>query len=328
MSNLESAIRDIDLAIEGMYNEDCLKKLQYRLHAVMVHEGGIESGHYWAYVFDHKKKSWLKFNDNTVTEATWEELLKESVGGHSNTSAYSLVYIDTSKPDTLAESDRVMGKFSASFEQSPPMFCLTVSLDLFVLEGDSSMEKMESGAIESLINILPNDLASFVTEDNLLFEKERRKWDIDQENRKKQEAILRECAAGTNTDPNSDVEVRNKQIPAKSSQSTSQFHFTLFRSFRKSSRTSTLTPSCQCGPLVTSSRLTLRRYEKGPSACTRHSKPSQRRPCIIISVFYNPPILLSFPKVAWNRSSCTCLRMEPPRSCRRWPFLSSSRYPV
>lgn len=46
---------------------------------------------------------WLKFNDNTVNEASWEELLKESVGGHSNTSAYSLVYIDTSKPEILLQ---------------------------------------------------------------------------------------------------------------------------------------------------------------------------------------------------------------------------------
>ena len=44
---------------------------------------------------------WLKFNDNTVNEASWEELVKESFGGHSNTSAYSLVYIDASKPDLL-----------------------------------------------------------------------------------------------------------------------------------------------------------------------------------------------------------------------------------
>ncbi len=48
---------------------------------------------------------WLKFNDNTVNEANWEELAKESMGGHSNTSAYSLVYIDTSKPDLLLDAE-------------------------------------------------------------------------------------------------------------------------------------------------------------------------------------------------------------------------------
>ena len=102
-----------------MYSDVKLKELEYRLHAVMVHEGGVDSGHYWAYVRDHKRKVgaqkmcrivnnflqnkqvWLKFNDNTVNEASWEELVKESIGGHSNTSAYSLVYIDASKPELL-----------------------------------------------------------------------------------------------------------------------------------------------------------------------------------------------------------------------------------
>ena len=95
ISNLNSAIKKIESQIELMYSEENLLKHEYQLHAVMVHEGSIDSGHYWAYVLDHKRKVWLKFNDNTVNEASWEELAKESMGGHSNTSAYSLVYIGT-----------------------------------------------------------------------------------------------------------------------------------------------------------------------------------------------------------------------------------------
>ena len=53
---------------------------------------------------------WLKFNDNTVSEVTWEELVKESVGGTSNTSAYSLVYIDASKPELLMDSHDKMAQ--------------------------------------------------------------------------------------------------------------------------------------------------------------------------------------------------------------------------
>ena len=33
-----------------------LRTLQFELHAVMVHEGSIDSGHYWAYVRDHARK--------------------------------------------------------------------------------------------------------------------------------------------------------------------------------------------------------------------------------------------------------------------------------
>ena len=56
ISELESSINDIDHKIESMYLEQSLRKLEYQLHAVMVHEGGVDSGHYWAYVKDHKKQ--------------------------------------------------------------------------------------------------------------------------------------------------------------------------------------------------------------------------------------------------------------------------------
>ena len=69
----------------------------YRLHAVLVHEGQAASGHYWAYLHSPRHCKWLKFNDITVTEASWEELEKEGVGGYHNTSAYCLVYVDANR---------------------------------------------------------------------------------------------------------------------------------------------------------------------------------------------------------------------------------------
>ena len=36
---------------------------------------------------------WLKFNDVSVHEVGWEEVVKESYGGHHNTSAYCLIYL-------------------------------------------------------------------------------------------------------------------------------------------------------------------------------------------------------------------------------------------
>jgi ubiquitin C-terminal hydrolase len=53
---LESAIKGIDDQIEKMYDDESLLKHEYQLHAVMVHEGSVDSGHYWAYVLDHKRK--------------------------------------------------------------------------------------------------------------------------------------------------------------------------------------------------------------------------------------------------------------------------------
>lgn len=65
---------------------------KYCLHAVMVHEGEAISGHYWSYVFNREANVWLKFNDISVTETSWEEVARESEGGSGTASAYCLIY--------------------------------------------------------------------------------------------------------------------------------------------------------------------------------------------------------------------------------------------
>ena len=60
MRSLETAIQGIDNQIENMYVDESLRKHEYQLHAVMVHEGSIDSGHYWAYVLDHKRKVFIQ----------------------------------------------------------------------------------------------------------------------------------------------------------------------------------------------------------------------------------------------------------------------------
>ena len=72
----------LELTEENMLLFQC----PYHLHAVLVHEGQAASGHYWAYVWALTK--WLKFNDISVTDASWDDLVKESVGGYHNASAY------------------------------------------------------------------------------------------------------------------------------------------------------------------------------------------------------------------------------------------------
>lgn len=68
-------------------------QVPYRLHAVLVHEGQANAGHYWAYIYDQPRKRWLKYNDISVTESSWEELERDSFGGSKNASAYCLMYI-------------------------------------------------------------------------------------------------------------------------------------------------------------------------------------------------------------------------------------------
>jgi len=122
MASLNKSLQDIEAAIAVMYEEPNLRKRGYRLHAVMVHEGDVNQGHYWAYVNQVHKGCWLKFNDNTVSQTTWEEIKKEAVGGRASTSAYSCVYVDIERGDLM---DQV----------SPP---LPSDLDLFIMEDNKS----------------------------------------------------------------------------------------------------------------------------------------------------------------------------------------------
>lgn len=79
-----------------------LIKAPYRLHAVLVHEGQASAGHYWAYIYDHANQRWMKYNDISITESSWEELERDSFGGMTNASAYCLMYIDDRLPQLIS----------------------------------------------------------------------------------------------------------------------------------------------------------------------------------------------------------------------------------
>ena len=55
----------------------------YRLHAVLIHSGGAQSGHYYTFVRPTQAAKWFKFNDEYVTPATLSQVLESSYGGES-----------------------------------------------------------------------------------------------------------------------------------------------------------------------------------------------------------------------------------------------------
>lgn len=88
-------------------------KVPYRLHAVLVHEGQANAGHYWAYIYDPQHCCWMKYNDIAVTKSSWEELVRDSFGGYRNASAYCLMYINEKKP-FLVQGNLIMYKSPCS----------------------------------------------------------------------------------------------------------------------------------------------------------------------------------------------------------------------
>ncbi|XP_074156561.1 ubiquitin carboxyl-terminal hydrolase 25 isoform X7 [Sminthopsis crassicaudata] len=153
--DLQESISRIHRTIEQMYSDKSMIQVPYRLHAVLVHEGQANAGHYWAYIFDHHQERWMKYNDISVTKSTWEELERDSFGGYRNASAYCLMYIND-KEHFLIKED-------------------------FHKETGQKLVGMET---------LPTDLRDFVKEDNQRFEKELEEWDLQLAQKAQQEKIL------------------------------------------------------------------------------------------------------------------------------------------
>ncbi|NWY57826.1 UBP28 hydrolase, partial [Chionis minor] len=146
VQDLKESIARINLSIEQMYCDPLLRQVPYRLHAVLVHEGQANAGHYWAYIYDQPRKSWLKYNDISVTESSWEELERDSFGGLKNASAYCLMYISDKVSHFLADED------------------------------DGS----EVGQFQKEVEALPPELRHYIQEDNWRLEQEAEEWEEEQ----------------------------------------------------------------------------------------------------------------------------------------------------
>uniref|UniRef100_A0A0F7Z8G4 Ubiquitin carboxyl-terminal hydrolase 25 n=1 Tax=Crotalus adamanteus TaxID=8729 RepID=A0A0F7Z8G4_CROAD len=152
--DLQESIARIQRTIELMYSDKSMLQVPYRLHAVLVHEGQANAGHYWAYIYDNYQQRWMKYNDISVTKSTWEELERDSFGGYRNASAYCLMYINDKEP-------------------------------LFIQEEFNK----ETGHMIVGLDTLPPDLKDFVKEDNKRFEKELEEWDAQVSLKAQQEKI-------------------------------------------------------------------------------------------------------------------------------------------
>ncbi|XP_067350084.1 ubiquitin carboxyl-terminal hydrolase 25 isoform X2 [Channa argus] len=158
--DLQGSITRIHRTIDLMYSDKSMMQVPYRLHAVLVHEGQANAGHYWAYIYDPHQRCWMKYNDISVTKSSWEELVRDSFGGYRNASAYCLMYINDKKPFLIEEE----------FDK-------------------------ETGQILSGMDKLPADLKHYVKEDNELFDKEIEEWDILQARKAQQEKLALATAA-------------------------------------------------------------------------------------------------------------------------------------
>ncbi|KAM3830919.1 ubiquitin carboxyl-terminal hydrolase 28 isoform 5-T5 [Vipera latastei] len=105
MEDLKTSMLTLSESMDHVYADPQLCQVPYHLHAVLVHEGQANAGHYWAYIYSLPQKTWLKYNDIAVTESSWEELERDSFGGLKNASAYCLIYVSKKLPHFAAVYD-------------------------------------------------------------------------------------------------------------------------------------------------------------------------------------------------------------------------------
>ncbi|XP_054853352.1 ubiquitin carboxyl-terminal hydrolase 28 isoform X3 [Eublepharis macularius] len=135
IQGLRNSIALLAQSVELMYADPSLHQVPYHLHAVLVHEGQANAGHYWAYIYNQPRKSWLKYNDISVTEASWEEVERDSFGGLKNASAYCLMYISEALFHLAAADEDSSEHFQQEVE------ALSMDLQHYVQESNWRLER-------------------------------------------------------------------------------------------------------------------------------------------------------------------------------------------
>ena len=91
INQLKNKIKEYETLLHKYEKQD---KYCYDLHAVLMHSGGAEGGHYYAFIRDREKDIWRKYNDEMVTEVSEKIVLQEAIGNSINpASAYFLIYV-------------------------------------------------------------------------------------------------------------------------------------------------------------------------------------------------------------------------------------------
>ncbi|KAI8377998.1 uncharacterized protein BYT42DRAFT_496848 [Radiomyces spectabilis] len=81
---------------------DDLKTQAYRLHAVFIHQGQANYGHYWIYIYDRSHDHWWKYNDSQMVKVHESDIYRDTSGSTAN--PYLLVYVKAENADALVET--------------------------------------------------------------------------------------------------------------------------------------------------------------------------------------------------------------------------------
>lgn len=140
VEDLEKRKQTIRNKMENSFHS--LQKSRYQLHSVVIHEGGINGGHYYPLIYNQKKNKWTKFNDSIVEEITEEEVMKLATGGHE------------------------IQNMNVSMKQKPKNPC---AYSLFYVESNCEVLDFTPESFEKIKQTLPKEILSFTENENARF---------------------------------------------------------------------------------------------------------------------------------------------------------------
>jgi ubiquitin carboxyl-terminal hydrolase 25/28 len=101
IEKIESRMQELEHEIDTVF-EGC-KDHAYKLHAIFIHAGSANSGHYWIYIYDFQNNMWRSYNDENVKLEDEETIMKKVERLHPPTST-GIVYVRDDVVNTYTEA--------------------------------------------------------------------------------------------------------------------------------------------------------------------------------------------------------------------------------
>ena len=98
---LEKDICLIDQEIYKEKNRRLPTVRPYQLHAILLHQGQSNVGHYCIFVWNSYAQTWFYISDDSFKQVTWDSISQAAFGGVESNSAHCLIYIDTLEVHSL-----------------------------------------------------------------------------------------------------------------------------------------------------------------------------------------------------------------------------------
>jgi ubiquitin carboxyl-terminal hydrolase 25/28 len=99
VSDIEAKVKELEDLVQEPYASKTER--QYHLHAIMIHDGYAEQGHYYSYLFDRYLQQWWKFDDHRVSQVCEEQVMRDARGGYKDKSACNLFYVNQKIADSM-----------------------------------------------------------------------------------------------------------------------------------------------------------------------------------------------------------------------------------